>query len=72
VIEALPVVVFLLLTAIPATGTIVLIVCAARWATKHVGVCRKCGYDLRQLGETRECPECGQPFVLDERGQAIS
>lgn len=24
--------------------------------------CRKCHYDLRDLGETRRCPECGSEF----------
>lgn len=71
-IDALPVIVFLALTAIPATGTLVLLICASRSATRHVGTCRRCGYDLRSLGEQRNCPECGQPFSLNAQGQAIS
>ena len=27
------------------------------------GRCRGCGYDLRLLGERRECPECGAAFT---------
>ena len=28
--------------------------------------CRKCGYDLRESGEMKRCPECGTPFDLAE------
>ncbi len=28
-----------------------------------MGRCRKCGYDLRGLGEQTVCPECGRPFA---------
>ena len=30
--------------------------------------CRKCHYDLRRLGDIRQCPECGTPFSPDVPG----
>ncbi len=64
--------VFSLLVLIPLTLTIWLLVYAATSATSHVGRCRRCQYDLRDLGDSRHCPECGHPFVIDARGDVIS
>ena len=40
--------------------------------SKVIGRCRGCRYDLRGLGDIRRCPECGQPFEVDVRGNAVS
>lgn len=61
------------LTVITPFGLILwMMVYAARAATRLVGSCRGCGYDLRSLGHGRLCPECGHPFELNERNEPIS
>ncbi len=37
----------------------------------HVKICVECGYDLRLLTEPR-CPECGTPFEMSSKSQAVS
>ena len=60
-----------LFLVVPISLTVWLLIYAARSATRMVGVCRRCGYDLRAC--TRgQCPECGQPYVINERGEAVS
>lgn len=71
-VEVLVVIVFALLVLVPITLTIWLLVYAARAATSFVGRCRRCGYDLRGLEGRHECPECGQPFIVNAHGDAIS
>ena len=29
-------------------------------------ICRQCGYDLRGHDATGRCPECGQPFYIED------
>lgn len=65
-------IVFGLIVLAPITLTLTLLVYAARAATLCVGKCRRCGYDLRGLGDVRACPECGKGFVVNGRGDAIS
>jgi predicted amidophosphoribosyltransferase len=72
VFELLVGLVFSLLIVIPLTLTIWLLVYAARSATTHIGFCKKCNYDLRGLRDRRTCPECGQPFIVNERGDVVS
>lgn len=71
-LEVLIGLIFALLVLIPITLTLWLLVYAARAATRMVGACRRCGYDLRGLGERTRCPECGQPFEINARGDAVS
>ncbi|MEX0776136.1 MAG: hypothetical protein WD042_10555 [Phycisphaeraceae bacterium] len=56
----------------PLTMVVMLITYAAQAATHTVGTCRNCHYDLRGLGDVRACPECGEPFVVNEHGDVIS
>jgi len=62
----------LILVVIPLGLTIWLLIYAARQATRLVGTCKGCGYDLRNLEDQRHCPECGRAFRLDDKGNAIS
>lgn len=44
---------------------------AARRCHRHVrsveyGACPDCLYDLRGVGETGTCPECGRAYEMDE------
>jgi hypothetical protein len=34
--------------------------------------CTACGYDLRLLGDTRQCPECGQSVAVSEHDHAVA
>jgi predicted amidophosphoribosyltransferase len=52
--------------------TLRLIVLASARATRVVNQCRRCGYDLRGLRQPRRCPECGQPYTLNHKGQPLS
>lgn len=63
---------FALAIVVPLGLTIWLLIHAARQATSMVDSCRRCGYDLRGLRDTRRCPECGQPFAVNEKGHVIS
>ncbi len=65
-------IVFAGLALAPMVCVVWLLVYAARASTVTVGRCRRCGYDLRQLGASRACPECGEAFVVNERGDAVS
>ena len=49
-----------------------LIMLAAARATRVVNQCRGCGYDLRGLSPPQGCPECGEPFTLNDKGQPVS
>lgn len=64
--------IFALLVLIPLSLTLWLLVYAATHATTHIGTCRRCRYDLRALGESRSCPECGHPFTINQYGDIIS
>ena len=59
---------------IPATLAFVLLMFAAQSSTSWVGNCRRCGYNLRGLHKSKRqtCPECGQPFAVNARGDVIS
>ncbi len=65
-------IIFAMIVLGPLGLTIWLLCHAARAATRAVGRCRSCGYDLRRLGPRRQCPECGRPFRINEDGDAIS
>ena len=56
----------------PFALVIGVLIYAATRATSWVNTCRKCGYDLRGLSTARRCPECGQAFKVNQRGDAIS
>lgn len=70
-VEWLTLMIFASFTVVPIVLTVWLLMCASQ-ATTWVGRCRRCGYDLYHLGDRRECPECGQPFQLNSRGDPIS
>jgi len=57
---------------IPFGLIIWLIFFASRTATRLVGKCRGCNYDLRASEHAGDCPECGHPFEINERGEPIS
>ena len=63
---------FVVLVVLPIVLTIWLLIYAAHKATHVVGRCKQCGYDLRDLGDRRACPECGFPFTVNRRGDVIS
>ena len=71
-VELLIILIFASMTIVPMVLTVWLLISATRAATSFVGTCRKCGYDLRMLGEIRRCPECGQPFRVGSGGEVIS
>jgi hypothetical protein len=70
--EVFTVLVFFLLSLVPATLVLSVVIYALRAGRKLVGRCGGCGYDLRGLGSRRECPECGRHFELDAKGNAVS
>lgn len=71
-VELLVAIIFALLGLIPLVLVIWLLIYAARAATIQVNRCQHCGYDLRNLGDVRNCPECGHPFMVNANGDAIS
>ena len=71
-IKLLIAVMFVALVVVPIVLTIWLLIYAAHHSTQVVGRCKKCDYDLRDLGDRRTCPECGHPFTINESGQVVS
>lgn len=57
---------------VPIVSWFVWLVFAARHHTPTVGRCHNCDYDLRNLNDTRHCPECGKPFHINDAGDIIS
>lgn len=70
--ELLTFVIFAGMALTPVVVVAVLLYVAARGATRSVGRCRDCDYDLQSLGAKRRCPECGRPFRVNEAGDIIS
>jgi hypothetical protein len=60
--------VLLLVALIPTAAYLIL---ASRAKPTPRGACGTCGYDLRNLGDRRACPECGRPFRLGRRGDPV-
>jgi hypothetical protein len=65
-------IVFGLSILIPFGLIIWLIVYASDLATRLVGKCRSCNYDLRASKQAGDCPECGHSFEINDRGEPIS
>jgi len=70
--ELLTFVIFAVMALTPVVAVAALLYVAARGATRSVGRCRDCDYDLHKLGDARHCPECGRPFRVNEAGDIIS
>ena len=70
-VEIIVVLVFTSFGVVPIVLVAWLVMSASRSAMA-LGTCRRCGYDLRKLGDRRRCPECGEPFRLGSRGEPIS